>query len=404
MIKVKFKAKNKLNEYKKGCYFVRNLEALIEGLKADSFYLIEYKIKKKNLIVSKIGESNNKNKKVSLQNFVVELEMLISSGVPVLKSLEILENSKLEVNLKLGISDIKDRVFEGEQLYKAMEKNHKIFPVFMCNLIRVGEESGKLTEILKYLGEHYGKECDLKRRVQNSLIYPTLVMLISIISINLIIFQVLPTFIDMFSQMNIEIPMEIIVIKEIFSLKSQLILYGVIGSLIIGIKSLKNKQHLKISKGINKVLLQIRLVKRCSKIFLSESVTRNLGILLKSGIPISVSFDMICDMYKNTNISQKVFNMQRNICNGSTWICSFKELELFNETQLSLIEIAENTGKLDETLLSISKKIEGEIDYKILKFTKLFEPALIIILATIIGTLIINLFLPLLNMMDKIGG
>ncbi len=378
--------------------YLTNIELHKKGFK-DSFSVFVEKVKL-NLSLKTFGRVNQND----FSAFVRQLSTLLSSGLPLIRSLSILEEQQKSGLLKKIIKNLGDDVSAGSSFSEALNKYPKIFDKLFVSMIRAGETGGVLDEILKRLADFSEQSHLLKKKVRAAAVYPALVVCVAIIIVAILMIVVIPKFKDIFSELGASLPLPTMLLLKfsgfckgywwLFLLTALGLFYFY--KLIIKLR--------KIRYFVDKVKLRLPILGTLTVKINVARFSRTLGTLLKSGVSILLALDISKDTCTNVMFEIAVSNVNNSIREGESIAKPLKLSNIFPPVVVNMIDVGEETGALDDMLLKVAAIYEQEIDVLVSTFTKLLEPILIIIMAFVVGYIVISMFLPLISMINALGG
>lgn len=352
---------------------------------------IEKKLPKKNILRIEIFKRKISQEELSL--LLYELGLLIKKGVHITQALSILSvqtgNEKLQNALLLAKTSIE----EGNTIAQAFE-NVKIFPEFLIEMIKVGEEAGALDKIFLSTAKFIERQSDFKSKVINSLIYPTIVIIVGFIATIIIMNVVVPTITKIYSQFGKELPTmtKIIVyfskITDFFIKLSPLFL-------LIGIIF---RQKLLSQENISKIKLSIPFFKKVHLFSIYSTWTNTLSLLLKGGVTIDKAIEIANKTISNKILQREFEKIVEDIKKGKSLSKLLKEKKLLPENAIQLITIGEETAQLEDMLQLISEIYKKQTERYLSLFLSYLEPVTLIILSVLIGFFVFATLLPIFSL------
>jgi len=339
-----------------------------------------------------------------LAYFTRQFSTLVDAGLPLVRSLRILMEQERAGTLKNVLTDIIEDVQGGASLSEAMARHPKVFDDLYCNMVRAGEAGGVLEDILRRLSEFMEKSQKLKRRVIGALIYPTAVITIAGAILALIIVVIIPKFKVMFEEMRVPLPVAteillgvtgfiiehwvfILILPVILIMIYQIFRRTEIGGMVID----KMKLYVPIFGGILRKTAIARFA-------------RTLGTLIDAGVAILEALSIIEHTTGNKVVSKAIADIHDSIKSGENIAGPMRESGVFNEMVVNMVDVGEETGELDKMLIKIADSYEDEVDNTVAALMSILEPVIIIALGLAVGFIVIALFMPLISLMQGIGG
>ncbi len=335
-----------------------------------------------------------------LINFTRELAILLESGIPIVKSLELMsfENKEIDKIIEAMITNIK----QGNFLSESMKDFPKVFSVFYINIIKIGEESGNLDLVLFNLANYLNKKYLVKNKIQKSLVYPAMLIVSIILVVIFMITIIFPIFDELYTNNGVELPKttQIVIGISKFIVERKLILLILILlfiSLIVYFKKTNNRviyiDYIKIKiPFVGDLLLNNYIVQ----------VSMLLDLLLKSGISLVESLELVITSLENKYLSKQLKRSLFSIREGNYLSESLAEVDIFPEKYIKTLKIGEEIGSLDKSLNLVLDTYEYKVESQLEIINIMIEPILIIIMALIIGFVLLSLISPAMNLVNII--
>ena len=334
-----------------------------------------------------------------LCDFTRQLFDLVDSGIPILRSLEILERSQANVVLKEIIVELRFSLQSGESLSAAMSKHPQTFPVFYVHMIRSGESSGRLPEVLGRLTAFIEKDLGLRSKIMGSLLYPGIVFAVGVLTFFVLLTFVMPRLSGLFEDFDAALPLPTQIVMGASAFMSRfwwLVLIVAAGLVVMFRRYIKTVEGRRM---IDLVILRIPLVKDFIRQTEMTRVARTLGTLLEGGVPITVALEAVVDMSDNCVIKEELFNVARDVRGGSSLTEGLKKTGSFwSESAVSMIAVGEETGKLEKGLFKLTASLERETEETAAVFVTVLGPLALFLVVGTIGLMIVAMLLPLFQM------
>lgn len=345
------------------------------------------------------------NRRVRLKDLVIFCRLfysMLDAGVNISSALEIVSENTSNKSLANGLRDINKEIHEGSTLSQGMDMHRNIFPMMFTEMVKAGEISGNLEIIINRLGNFYERQNKLENKIKGSLIYPIILIVMSILVIAFMLTIVFPIFYDIFSSNDFILPLPTRILIFISNVLRNNWLLATVGLLTIVL--LLNK-YLKTRRGriaIDFLKLRIPYLKGIYIKTLSANFTRTLSILLSSGIPLLQALEIVSNVLNNRIIKDRLDKEIILVEEGKSLSSAIKDLEIFPSVVHSMVKVGEESGALDEMLLKTSEYYDEDLNASLENLTKLIEPSLMIVIGSIIGFIVLALALPLFNVMYTI--
>ncbi len=350
------------------------------------------------------GGFMNRFSKIKPQDLILftkQLKTMLNAGVPVLQTLKVLHEQTENPRLQAAIQDIADDVTRGSTLFHAFSRHGSIFSRLYCNMVRAGEISGTLLEVLErliYIVEHENK---VKKDISSALTYPIIVVVALVIAFVVLITVVLPNFIDLFTDMGIELPLPTricIKINEVFVNYWPLILVGS-GGTIFGLMAWVKTDRGRLMK--DRFLLSLPIL---GDVFIKAAMSRFgsiFAILQASGITVLESVDIISSTIGNSAVSHEFEAVREKLEQGRGLATPLRQARYFTPMLVNMVAIGEESGQLEEMLKEISVHYDYEVDYSVSKMSELLGPVLVACMAGVVGFFGLAIMMPMLDLMQN---
>lgn len=327
------------------------------------------------------------------------LHDLYNDGFPIYYSFDLIEETSISKKYKNSISIIKDCVKKGSSVGNAFNKA-KIYPDFLVNLIKVGEENGSLGEVLNNLNYYYYKKYKLKKYISSSLIYPIFIITTLILGSFAFLFIVFPKMFESFKNINKNMSSKLLCLYNFISLIKYSPLSKILIISTIIILSIFLFIFLLIKSGI---IAKLFKKSKLGKLLTEYKFISFLSMIVVSGSSIVEIMKMNID-YKSLGVNEKIIKeFVEGIKSGSEINIIMKNFDFISKYTLSIIKIGESRGQIEDSLLKASKTLERKVNDKISKAVKLVQPALIVFITIMISFIIIEFLGPVLDIMNIKG-
>lgn len=330
--------------------------------------------------------------------FTKNLNLMIRSGIPIVQSLQSLLAQTENLKMKLILQDITERIQKGQALSQALLSHPKIFSDIFVNMIKAGEESGKLEDVLRTLTIQLYKEHDLKSKVKSALAYPTVVLIAMIsITVGLIVF-VIPKLTQMFIESGMDLPLSTRILIGLSTFVTHYFYLFIV--LVVGgsVGFLKIRRTYIGQKVLHKIILKFPIFSKLAVKVNIARCTRSLSSLLRTDIPVVRSFTIVADVMGNIYYREALKDIAEQLKAGTHIHTAVSRYEtLFTPTLVQMVAVGEETGKLDEILEEIAEFYEEELDTNLKNLPALLEPLLILFLGGTVGGIALAIMLPIFS-------
>ncbi|MGO8766051.1 MAG: type II secretion system F family protein [Limisphaerales bacterium] len=352
----------------------------------------------------KIPGFGGKVKPKVLTTFTRQLATLVDAGLPLLRGLRVLEKQERNVTLKRILGELALSIEGGSTFSEALAQHPKVFNRLFVNMVKAGELGGVLEVVLKRLAEFSEKAQKIKGKVKAAMFYPIAVMIVAVGIMVLLMEFVVPRFKDVFAGMGFKLPWFttfVMSISDVVRLHFVSTIIGLAIFLVIFVL-LKNKTK---SGRYAWDLFKLRCPPTgqvITKVAISR-FTRTLGTLVSSGVPILQALTIVRETAGNVIISNAVLKVHESVKEGETITAPLEGSGVFPPMVVSMVDVGEQTGAMPEMLLKIADNYDEEVDNAVSAMTSLLEPIMIVFLAVIVGSIVIAMFLPLIQMITNLS-
>ena len=341
-----------------------------------------------------------------LAAFTRQLSTLLDAGLPLLRGLKVLLKQEKNPTMRDALISMGDGIEGGSTFSDALTQHPKIFDNLYVNMVKAGEAGGVLDVVLSRLAEFMEKAEKIKNKVKGAMIYPIVVLVIAVLILSFLMIVIIPKFQEVFMDLSDGqgslpgLTLFVIGISDFF-VQYWYIIGGGIALLIIGFKLLA-----KTKKGayyLDKFKLNMPIFGSLIRRTAIARFARTLGTLLSSGVPILQALNIVKETAGNMVVSEAITDVHDNVKEGDSMTAPLEASGVFPSMAVGMIDVGEETGALPEMLMKVADTYENEVDTAVEGLTSIIEPILIIMLAVIVGTIVIAMFMPLLSIMETIG-
>lgn len=398
-MKFNYQARTKEGEIHVGQIEASSKEAAVDFLQKRELYITFLEAEEieegKSLLFKKIKLFERTSRK-DIVLFSRQLSIMFSSKVPLIEALKVFSTQTSNPDFREKILKLSQEVEGGTSFSRALALYPKIFSSFYVAMVKSGEVSGKLSEVLDYLAEHLEREYHLTAKAKGALVYPSLVILAIIGVLLVMIFFVIPQLTGVLEGLGRELPlMTRIIIGSADWVKRWGFLVAIVIAVII-VFSVKYNRTQKGKYFFDNLWLKIPVIGRVLKMIYTARFAENLATLISGGLPITRALAVTGDIIENTAYKEAIFKTQDAVKKGET-ISSvlFNYLNLFPPVFVQMVLVGERTGTLGTTLMNIVSFYQKEVDRTVDAALSLLEPALIIFLGIVVGGIVIAILMPL---------
>ena len=335
--------------------------------------------------------------------FTRQFSTLQDAGLPVLRSLRILERQMKPSVLKNSLIDVVEDVESGMTLSEAMGRHPKAFDRLYVNMVKAGEAGGALEVILQRLAEFKEKSQSLKRKIIGAMVYPAVVIMVAVSILIFIMVMIIPKFKKIFDEFGLQLPdMTKILIEVSMWMKDYwyvIPLFPLSFYLLVKLIRLTRFGNY----ALDRITLWIPIVGGLVEKTIVARTMRTLGTLVSSGVPILEALSIVKDTANNAVFERMFQRVLESIREGDTIADPLKESRLVDDMVVNMVEVGEETGDLDTMLYKVADFYDEEVDTMVKSMISLLEPIMIVFLGLTIGGIVISLFLPLIKLLEGLS-
>jgi type IV pilus assembly protein PilC len=341
-----------------------------------------------------------------LTTFTRQLATLVDAGLPLLRGLRVLEKQEKNPTLKNIIAELALSIEGGSTFSEGLAQHPKVFNRLFVNMVKAGELGGVLEVVLARLSEFMEKAQKIKGKVIAAMFYPCAVLVVATAILMILMVFVVPKFKEVFAGMleGAQLPAFTRLVLGISEVIKDHILYALAGAVVVYILFVLFVRT-KVGRRIfDKIKLKAPVFGPVvTKVAISR-FTRTLGTLISSGVPILQALTIVRETSGNVIVGSAVLAIHDSVKEGETITAPLEASRVFPPMVVSMVDVGEQTGALPEMLLKIADNYDEEVDNAVAAMTSLLEPIMIVFLAVIVGSIVIAMFLPLIALMNSVGG
>lgn len=338
-----------------------------------------------------------------LTGFCRQFAIMLSSGVQVLDCLDILKTQSYSGYFRSILAVIADDVRAGDLLGVALEKHKKVFPSFFVSMCHVGEASGKLETVFISLANYYESDSSIRRKAKSAMVYPSILLLMTVGIVFLMLAFVVPTFKDVLSDLEV-VPTGYTAV--VYSISDFLVLYWryfVMGVIFLGIIIFAILQTKRGKYAFDVFKVKAPIIGKITIELTTARFARALSILLSSGMDLASALDVTAVILGNRYLEEKFKDASGEVRRGVTMTNAFRKYNLFPEMLIQMIMIAESTNTLEEVLVRSCGFFDEQVEITLNNMTTKIEPIMLIIMGLVIGSLFLAVYSPMLSIMNGLS-
>lgn len=345
-----------------------------------------------------------RRKRIDAQHFLAfnqELAALLKAGLPLLQALDLMGSRMSNPTFRAVLEEVRDRVRTGTDLSDAFAAHGDLFPRLYPSILKAGERSGELESVLRRFIRYQKLVMDARKRVVSALVYPIVLVTLSVIMILIMLTFVVPQFEHFFAGSGVELPlMTRVTVGAGTAIQSNwlllLIVFGVGGLLFW-----RWKQTDLGRLALDRLRLRLPFLGPVLHRFSLSEYSRSLATLLNGGMPLVPSLEIATAAVGNAEIRQKLEPTIQNVREGMSFHDALEETGIFGELAIDMVEVGEATGALDEMLSNVSDFLDDQVETRMQRLLTLIEPAMLVFMGIVVGIILISLYLPLFSALSQ---
>jgi len=395
-----FKGKTRSGAATSGERNADSKDAVIAMLRREQILVTSVKEKGKEIALPKFG-GGIRPKDVAI--FTRQFSVMIDAGLPLVQCLEILGTQNDNPNFQKVLLHVRQDVEGGSSLADAMKKHPKVFDDLFTNMIAAGEAGGILDTILKRLAQYIEKSVKLKSQVKSALVYPAAVISIAVLVVGVILWKVIPTFAALFAGLGAQLPLPTRIVITLSNWLVRLMLPLVIGT---GVGAYFLKRYYETYNGrrvLDRLMLRMPVIGMILRKIAVARFCRTLSTLISSGVPILDGLEITARTSGNAIVEDAIMETRKSVEGGQSLAAPLKQTDVFPPMVVQMISVGEQTGALDTMLSKIADFYEDEVDTAVGNLMTLMEPILILFLGTVVGGIVISMYLPIFDLINQLS-
>ncbi len=343
--------------------------------------------------------------RVKLKDLAVmsrQFATMINSGLSLLRALSILADQTENKLLAKTLGEVRTAVETGQSLSSSLAKHPKVFPPLVVNMVRAGEVGGFLDRVMLQIAENYEAEVKLRSKIKSAMTYPVVVFVIAILaSLGMLLF-IVPVFAKMFSDLGGKLPLPTQILVNLSDALRLVAPVGVVVLIGAGIGWAKVRHLERVRQVVDPMKLRMPIFGGLFQKIAISRFSRNLGTMLASGVPILQSLEIVGETSGNVVLRAAALSVQDSVRRGESLAGPLAAHKVFPPMVVQMLAVGEDTGAIDTMLHKVSDFYDAEVEATTEALTSLIEPLMIAVLGTIIGGMIIALYMPIFGVFDLI--
>lgn len=372
-------------------------------MRAGGEAVVSSSLRRQGILVSKVkkrrmsGGKSIQQKDIAI--FTRQIATMMRAGVPLLQSFDIVARGSTNPRVTKLLTDIRSDIETGTSLSSAFRKHPLYFDALYCNLVEAGEAAGILETLLERLAVYQEKTLEIKRKIKSALIYPVAVLVVAFVVVAVIMIFVIPAFKEVFTSFGADLPAPTLFVmnmSEIFVSYWWLIFGVIIGGTYFFLQAWRRSERMQ--KAMDRLMLRIPVFG--SLVYKSAVArwTRTLATMFAAGVPLVEALDSVGGAAGNAVFAEATEQIQKDVSTGTALTTSMQSTGIFPVMVLQMAGIGEESGSLDHMLSKAAEFYEAEVDEAVKGLSSLLEPIIIVVLGTVIGGIVVSMYLPIFKL------
>ena len=327
---------------------------------------------------------------------------MINSGLSLLRALTILADQTENKKLSGVLAEVRSEVETGQSLSGAMAKHPVVFPPLMINMIRAGEVGGFLDAVLLQIAENYEAEVKLRNKVKSAMTYPVVVFVMAILAVVGMLLFIVPIFEEMFDGLGGELPAPtkvLVWLSGMLRYAAPVLLVAIVALAVVWAR-VKNQKR--VREVVDPLSLKMPIFGGLVQKIALSRFARNLATMISSGVPILQALDIVAETTGNVVLTKAIYDVQNSVRQGESLAGPLANHPVFPAMVVQMLAVGEDTGAMDTMLHKIAEFYDQEVEATTEALTSLIEPLMIAVLGTLIGGMIIALYMPIFSIFELV--
>jgi type IV pilus assembly protein PilC len=343
--------------------------------------------------------------KVKLKDLAIfsrQFATMINSGLSLLRSLSILADQTDNTTFAKVLAEVRNDIETGNSLSAAMAKHEQVFPPLMINMCKAGEVGGFLDSVLLQIAENYEAEVKLRGKVKSAMTYPVVVLIMACLAVTGMLLFIVPVFEGMFESLGAPLPPPTRFLVFLSNQMKFVVPLAIVSLITFAIVWKRVKNDERVRGVVDPLKLKLPVFGPLFQKIALSRFSRNLGTMMKSGVPILQSLDIVADTTGNIVLARAIRDVQESVRSGESLTGPLSSHPVFPPMVVQMMAVGEDTGALDTMLHKISEFYDQEVESTTESLTALMEPLMIAFLGGIVGGMIVCLYMPIFKIFDLI--
>ena len=414
MAKFSYTVKNKDGKTLKNIVEAGNKEALVAELQSKGYFIVGVTdlthaptTQPKPRSTKKRKRKQLKRNKIKLHDLLVfsrQLATMLKAGVPLTRSLSVIENQIESKQLYNTIRDIHAKVEQGGSLSSALADHPKVFNQFWVSLVEVGEASGTIPNILNKLAFYLEQQASFRSAIISGIIYPAILFTVAMGAVAFFALVVGPKFQTIFESMGVELPLITRAVMSSFNFMRKNTIILILSSMVF---IFLFKRYINTYNGklrFERFLFGVPTFGEIFKLIIIERFTSQMSILIDSGVPILYALDITERLVDNNTCALIISDIKEAVKQGELLVAPMERSDFFPSMCVQMISVGEETGELSKMLNHVASFYQEAVETFMKRFATIIEPFMLVFMGAVIGTIVVAMFLPMFNLSQLGGG
>jgi type IV pilus assembly protein PilC len=343
-------------------------------------------------------------RRIPVQDFVIfnqELAALLKAGLPLLQTLDLMLERMNNQHFRAVLTDVRDQVKSGTDLSEAFASHGDLFPRLYPSSLKAGERSGELELVIRRFIRYMKLLLDARRRVISALVYPAVLVILSIAMIAVMAIYVVPKFMSFFDELGADLPLitQVVLAVSTFASKNWPLILIL---LVLGTLALRSWGRTEGGRlTLDRLKLKTPFLGPVLHRFAMSEFSRALSTLLAGGIPLVPAFEIAVSSVGNAYVRSRLEPTIQMVREGKPFFSALEKSEIFTDMAIDMVKVGETTGSLDDMLGSVSEFLDEQIETRMARLLSLVEPMMLVFMGIIIAILLISIYLPMFSMLGS---
>ena len=402
MTEYNYIALDKTGKQQKGSLVAETERFALEQLRSEGLYPTQ--LRKSTLLTKDLDlHIGSKVSTRDISVFCRQFASMLAAGVTILEALSMLEQQSENKHLVEALGDVRQDIMKGETLAVAMRRQAEVFPELMLNMVAAGEEAGKLEMTFSRMADQFEKSAKTEGMIKKAAVYPIIVSIVALVVSVVMLVKVVPSFMDTFSSMDMEMPgitMAVVGLSD-FIIQYWYLIVGLIAAIVVWVRWYHSTEKGKLAAG--RTQIQMPLFGDLNIKTISSLTARTLGTLLISGMTVVDAIDIVGNTMNNELFKRGLREVAEDVRQGVRLSDAISKIELYPAMVPHMIGIGEETGDLDAMLEKLADYYDEEVEQTTQTVMAALEPMIILIMAGLVGILIAAVMAPMIAMYSNMG-